>query len=702
MADSRIKALASLHTRANLLLLLFGCASLALYQLSLRAHSSDNILWFLKIVLLGSLLFLATSWVVLRARPSGSTFLIVVVFAALFRLSLLFAPPYLSDDIYRYVWDGRVQAAGINPYRYIPADPALAHLRDDQIYPRINRRDNAHTMYPPVAEGVWFFTTRVSESVTWMKTTMICFEAIAMWAIAQLLGSFGLPRQRIVLYAWHPLTVWEFAGSGHLDAIAIAFISLTLLARRRNAETATGLALASATLVKLFPAVLFAAMYKRGRWKMPLILAITTIVAYLPYLGVGPRGVIGFLPGYAEERGIVSGEQFFILAAARRLPLGFHIPTIAYIVFAILLLAVLAVWMVRKQTPQDDNYVTNSLILACTFIVLLAPHFPWYFAWITPFVCFVPSVAAIYLTLSSFLLYLTWIYWTDDQVFRIKAAIYIPFFFLVSFSLWKRREKLKTKLPRRRPFRPKRMPEQTTERNSKPYVSVIVAALNEEEALAQVIRAIPRDVANEIIVVDNGSTDRTAEVAYSAGAQVILELQRGYGRAYRAGLRGISENCRIVVFLDGDGSDYPEMMDRLVQPIIEGTHDFVIGSRTRGHREPGSMNLHQIFAGYMIGLFLRMLYGVRYTDMGPFRAIRRDVLERLRMREQTYGWPLEMQLKAARAGLRILEVPVDYRCRAGGRSKIAGTIRGSLKAATRILFTLVRLASQRQEDQEDS
>jgi glycosyltransferase involved in cell wall biosynthesis len=177
---------------------------------------------------------------------------------------------------------------------------------------------------------------------------------------------------------------------------------------------------------------------------------------------------------------------------------------------------------------------------------------------------------------------------------------------------------------RLRLFPPENMPEQTPESDAKPYVSVIVAALNEEQAIGQVIRAIPRDIADEIIVVDNGSTDRTPEVARSAGARVIRQPKRGYGRAYRAGLRAISTKCQIVVFLDGDGSDYPEMMDRLVQPIIEGTDDFVIGSRTRGRREPGSMNPHQVFAGYMIGLILRVLYGIRSTDMGPFRAIRRE------------------------------------------------------------------------------
>ena len=228
------------------------------------------------------------------------------------------------------------------------------------------------------------------------------------------------------------------------------------------------------------------------------------------------------------------------------------------------------------------------------------------------------------------------------------------------------------------------------------YISVIIAALNEEAAIGKVIESVPKDLANEIVVVDNGSKDRTAEVASAAGARVVKEPVPGYGRAFRAGLRSISPECEIVVFLDGDGSDCPEMMDRLVKPIIDGAADFVIGSRTRGSREPGSMNFHQVIAGYMIGFILHMLYGVHSTDMGPFRAIRRDTLDRLNLREETYGWPLEMQMRAARARVRTMEVPVDYRRRAGGHSKIAGTLRGSVLAATRILVTLARLSIQRQ------
>ncbi|HEX4708699.1 MAG TPA: glycosyltransferase family 2 protein [Candidatus Udaeobacter sp.] len=228
-------------------------------------------------------------------------------------------------------------------------------------------------------------------------------------------------------------------------------------------------------------------------------------------------------------------------------------------------------------------------------------------------------------------------------------------------------------------------------------VSVVIPALNEEEPIAGVVReCLETGVPDEVIVVDNGSSDRTAERACVAGARVVT-APRGYGRACAAGVRAVSSECEIVVFLDGDGSDVPAFMSQLVEPIARGTHDFVIGSRTRGQREPGSMNFQQIFAGRVAGLIVRLLYGVHYTDMCPFRAIRRDALATLNMREETYGWNLEMQMKAARAGLRILEIPVNHRCRAGGDSKVSGTLRGTFVAGARILATLVRVAASANE-----
>jgi glycosyltransferase involved in cell wall biosynthesis len=221
-------------------------------------------------------------------------------------------------------------------------------------------------------------------------------------------------------------------------------------------------------------------------------------------------------------------------------------------------------------------------------------------------------------------------------------------------------------------------------------VAVVIPTLDEEASIAGVVRALPRDIVARVIVADGGSHDATAARAGAAGADVIAP-GRGYGRASLAGAWAAGD-AEIVVFMDGDGADDPACIAALVEPIRAGTFDFVIASRARGKREPGSIGWHQLLAGRLAGLGMRLLYGVRYTDMCAFRAIRRDRLLALGMREMTYGWNIEMQMRAARAGLRILEIPVPYRRRTGGTSKVAGSLSGTLRASARIIATFVRVA----------
>lgn len=227
-----------------------------------------------------------------------------------------------------------------------------------------------------------------------------------------------------------------------------------------------------------------------------------------------------------------------------------------------------------------------------------------------------------------------------------------------------------------------------------PDVGVVIPCLNEEVAIGPCVAAVLAQGVGEVIVVDGQSADLTAERAAAAGAKVVVEPLRGYGQAMLSGLAALAPTSAIVLFIDGDGSDRPEMIPAVLEPIESGRADFVLGSRLRGEREPGSLAASQVLAGHLAGILIRLLYGVRFTDMSPFRAIRRDVLDRLAMTERTFGWNLEMQMRVAAAGLRAVEVPVGQRRRAGGISKVSGDWRSAIRAAWVLVISFCRLAWQ--------
>ena len=221
-------------------------------------------------------------------------------------------------------------------------------------------------------------------------------------------------------------------------------------------------------------------------------------------------------------------------------------------------------------------------------------------------------------------------------------------------------------------------------------VAVVIPAFNEEASIGKVVRDIPADVVSEIVVVNNNSTDQTPKAASDAGATVLSEKIQGYGAACLAGIYFLkSKDCDIIVFLDGDYSDYPEEINLLLDPIINLDYDFVIGSRVLGKREKGSLPLQSRIGSIVAGFLMNVFWGVKYTDLGPFRAIKYDKLIELNMKDQWYGWTVEMQIKAAKKKYNIIEVPVSYRKRIG-ESKVTGTVKGTIMASIIIIKTIIK------------
>jgi alpha-1,6-mannosyltransferase len=358
------------------------------------------------VLLLQSVPYAVAAWLVVKGKPesvAGGRGLVTILLIALaMRLILLPGTP-ISTDVFRYVWDGRVQAAGINPYLHVPDHGALVGLRDGTIYPYINRSDYAPTIYPPASQIVFYLVTRISEAPIAMKAAMVVFEALAVWAILQLLASRGLPLSRVLIYAWHPLPLWEFARSGHVDIVAIAFLLLAFLAMERRSPILAGVALGAAVLVKYFPVVTGPALYRRWDWRLPAAFVATIAVLYLPYIAAGTK-VFGFLGEYLSEEGLDKGSGVFLwqlLNAFVPLP---EQAFAAYLAAAAAIMAVLAVVVVMRHRPSAD--LAGAMLLAVVATILLSPHYPWYFIWLVPFLCFYPLVGVAYLTCASSLLYL--------------------------------------------------------------------------------------------------------------------------------------------------------------------------------------------------------------------------------------------------------------------------------------------------------
>jgi hypothetical protein len=441
----RITVLASLRShwsiarpwQTNSALLLIGTGLFFLTR-QLVAEYSYYTIGFSGVSGWSCILYLAAALLILTQPVDRFTFPIILIVAIACRFAALFAEPYLSSDIYRYVWDGIVQHAHISPYRYVPGDPVLASLRDpnQDIFDNINRRFYAHTIYPPAAQALFYLITWISPTVTFMKTAMVLFEGVTMYALVKLLHHLGIRRERTLLYAWCPLLIWEIAGSGHLDSAAMAFIALALLARYRKQPILTGLFLAIAILLKLYPLILVPALYRRGDFKMPATVAAIIAFSYAAYSSVGLL-VFGFLGGYVKEEGIATGARYFLLELAQRIPGLHNLPTTAYYIFCAAVLGAITLWCWKAASQQGSAFLPPAFALAAALMFLFSPHYAWYILWLVPFFTLMPNLPILTYVLGFFYLYTTALAEPGPKMFLANQILYAAVLgaFLLQFVL---------------------------------------------------------------------------------------------------------------------------------------------------------------------------------------------------------------------------------------------------------------------------
>ena len=371
---------------------------------------------------IGAGLVFAAACAVVVFRPPPGAVVLVLLTGAVMRAIAFVPPPLLSTDVYRYVWDGRVQGAGINPYQYVPADPALAALRDDgagtaAIYPNINRADYALTIYPPVAQALFALVDRVWPGVWGIKAAMLAFDLAAMGAVLLLLRAAGLPPIRVLLYAWNPLVVWEFGGGAHIDAAALGLSAWALLAAIRLRPAWAGALLAGAVLCKLLPAAIAPALWRPRTWRMPLTGLAVIAVGYAAYASAGWK-MLGFLLGYAAEEGL-TGSGVLLLRLWPDGPPGWA-PG-AYAGAGLLALAALALSKLRRPV-QPRAMAADALWLTAATMAVLSPHYPWYLTALAVPFAIAPRFTGLWLMIAAPLLYLD----PDHDMVLWPALLFVP------------------------------------------------------------------------------------------------------------------------------------------------------------------------------------------------------------------------------------------------------------------------------------
>ncbi len=603
-----------------------------------------------------------------RADKAGAFW--VLAGALFLHLVALFGVPAFEDDYYRFIWDGWQIATFGTPY----GTPPEAFFADTQvpialreILEGVNNPD-VPTIYGPALELL--FAGVFALAGTEILGLRLAFVLANLALIALMLRRY--PAQRVALYAWSPLVVSEVALHVHPDGVmALALFAGVLLLRVR--PILAGVLFAIAAGVKL---VALAAWPLLLRTRPVATLSATATLTGLYAVFLMQESGAGF------ESTVTFATQWHFNPLAYQ-PILWVMPSdpARFVTAAIAGMGV--IWLHARSEGRID--ITIAALFG--LILFFAPAVnAWYLLWLLPFAVAGGQTWPFAATVALPLSYLTGLNLGDESLLPFEvhiAARLIEAGILLSAIAWDIWHARRIALI---------APSVST--IAKPCTAIIIPALNEEKSVAGVVSGLANaGIAGlkQIIVVDNGSTDETAKMARAAGAKVIREPERGYGAACLSGIAVLHSDINIVLFADADASDIPSDATRLVAAVARGDAAMVIGSRMLGNVEPGAMTWPQRLGNWLAPALIRLIWGMRYTDLGPLRAIRRDALEQLQMEDRDFGWTIEMQVRAAKRGIVSFELPVGYRQRIG-ISKISGTFSGVVRAGTKILFIIAREA----------
>lgn len=641
-------------------------AMAALAVASILSRGDDPpILHYVIAIAAGSALVSVLLW---RADKASAFW--VLAGALLLHLVALFGVPAFEDDYYRFIWDGWQFATLGTPYGTPPAAffaDARAPIALREILDGVNNPD-VPTIYGPALELL--FGGIYAVAGTKLIGLRLAFTLANLVLIALMLRRY--PAARVALYAWNPLVVSEIALHVHPDGVmALALFAGIMLLRGRPALTGVLFALAAG--LKL---VALAAWPLLLRTRPVATLSATVTLACLYAIFLLQKGGAGF----ESTATFVTQWHFNPLAYQ---PILWLMPSDPARLVTAAIAGMGVIWLHARAEGRID--ITVAAIFG--LILFFAPALnAWYLLWLLPFAVAGRQAWPFAATVALPFSYLTGLNLDNESLapFEVHmAARLMEAGILLSAIAWDIRQARRTTSVA--PSIPL---------IAKPCTAIIIPALNEEKSVGGVVSGLANaGIAGlkQIIVVDNGSTDETAKMARAAGAIVVHEPERGYGAACLAGIAALPADINIILFADADASDIPEDATRLVAAVARGDAAMVIGSRMLGNVEPGAMTWPQRLGNWLAPALIRLIWGMRYTDLGPLRAIRRDALEQLRMEDRDFGWTIEMQVRAAKLDVASIELPVGYRRRIGV-SKISGTLSGVVRAGTKILYIIAREA----------